>query len=388
MGIRLRLVLAATLLAFVAPGAHADCASPVGRDFTASSLADARLDPASLAAANAELDDAGMEVRALLVIRDCKLAFERYKTGLGREHIHVIHSVTKSVTTTLAGNLLMSGAIPSLDAPIASLVAKPGAATTEMWTNAQRITLRNALGMASGLEYRHNPAGGLAVYRTENDRLLEAIKPPSIAAPGTRFNYSDGDASLYGAAIASAGKTDLLTLARTILFTPMGFGRHEWNYRDREGRYPGGWSMRLRAMDMAKLGQLYLQQGRWDGRQIVTDAFRQTVWTAGPSPQYGLGWWIATDPELAGTPLYVANGWKGQRVFVYPTLNMVVAVIASLPGAEERTMANSLARHMARAAKRGHVADPGAEQRLAAATARGFQGTLRVDQQAQDIPSR
>lgn len=388
MGLRLRLVLAATLLACVATVAQADCAAPVGRDFAASSLADARLNPASIATANAELDAPGMEIRALLVIRDCKLAFERYKAGLGRDHIHVIHSVTKSITTTLAGNLLMGGAIPSLDTPIASLVAKPRPAPAEMWAKAERITLRNALGMASGLEYKHNPGGGLAVYRPENDRLLEAIRPPLVTTPGTRFNYSDGDASLYGAAITSAGKTDLLTLARSTLFTPMGFGRHEWNYRDREGRYPGGWSMRLRAMDMAKLGQLYLQQGRWDGRQIFTDAFKQAVWSPGPSPQYGLGWWIATDPELAGTPLYVANGWKGQRVLVYPSLNMVVAVIASLPGAEERTMANSLARHMARAARSGYVADAGAEQRLAAAAAQGFRGTLRVDQQEQDIPSR
>ena len=222
----------------------------------------------------------------------------------------------------------------------------------------------------------------------ENDRLFEAIKPPLVQAPGARFNYSDGDATLYGAAIASAGKADLLSLARAILFTPMNFGRHEWNYRDREGRYPGGWSMRLRAMDTAKLGQLYLQKGQWDDRQIMTEAFRQSVWTAGPSLSYGLGWWISTDQELAGTPMYMANGWKGQRVFVYPKLNMVVSVISSLPGPEEREMTATVSRLAARAGQAGYRPDPVAEEKLAAAVSRGFRGTLRVDQQAQDVPLR
>lgn len=381
------LLALAAVLSALGSAAFADCPAPAARDFTAASLAEANLAPASLAAANDELDDAGMEIRALLVIRGCRLAYERYKAGLDRNHIHVVHSVTKSFTTTLAGSLLTAGAIPSLDTPIAALVKKPGPATAEMWAAAERITMRNALGMASGLKWQHQPTG-LSIYDPANDRLLEAIKPPLVERPGSRFNYSDGDATIYGAAIAAAGKADLLTLARRILFGPMNFGAHEWNYRDREGRYPAGWSLRLRAMDMAKLGQLYLQRGRWNGSPIVTEDFQRSVWTPGPSPQYGLGWWIATDPLLAGTPLYVGNGWKGQRLFVYPTLDLVVAVISSLPGSEERTMADIVGRHLARAAKEGFRPDPAAEQKLAAAATRGFRGTLRVDQQKQDEPGR
>jgi len=167
----------------------------------------------------------------------------------------------------------------------------------------------------------------------------------------------------------------------------MDFGRHEWQYPDREGRYPGGWSLRLRAMDAAKLGQLYLQGGTWDGRQIFAESFRQTVWTAGPRADYALGWWIWRDSQV-GVPLYLASGWKGQRVFVYPTLDMTVVVISSLPDAEAPVMSRAVARHSARAGRTGYRPDPAAEQKLAAVALAGFRGTLRVDQHVQDHPGR
>lgn len=380
---------ALALLAMVAGmgAAHADCAQPVGRNFDAGTLAAANLNAGVIAALNDEIDGAGHEVRALLVVRGCRLVFERYKSGLGRENIHVVHSVTKSFTTSLAGNLLMTGALPSLDVPLASLLTKPSPLPADDWRKAERITLRNALGMASGVLWRHSPTG-LAIYDPANDRLLEAIKPAMATDPGTKFNYSDGDATLYGAAIAAAARNDLLSQARKVMFRPMDFGNHEWNYKDREGRYPGGWSLRLRAMDLAKLGQLYLQQGRWNGAAIFAPPFRQAVWTPGPSPNYGLGWWIQTRPEFAQSPVYFANGWKGQRVYVYPREDMFVALVSSLPDVEERVLPGKVAIEMLRAAQAKYQPDPAAEQRIAAAIAKGFRGTTRVDQGAQDIPGR
>jgi CubicO group peptidase (beta-lactamase class C family) len=176
----------AALAALQATAAWANCAAPIGRDFPQSTLAAANVNPASLATMNDALDAASMEVRALVVIRDCKLAFERYGSGLGRDSVHVIHSVTKSITTTIGGHLLMKGAIPSLDSSIASLVAKPGPATAEMWANADRITLRHALGMASGLEYRHSPRAIRSIaWRTTGCSRRSSRRWCRLRAPGS-----------------------------------------------------------------------------------------------------------------------------------------------------------------------------------------------------------
>ncbi len=380
-------VLALAAAGVVATPARADCAQAVGSNFAQGTLGEANLNAGIIAALNDDIDSAGYDVRALLVVRGCRLVFERYKAGLGRENIHVVHSVTKSFTTSLAGNLLMTGALSSLDVPLATLLAKPGSASADEWRKAERITLRNALGMASGIQWRHVPTG-LPIYDPANDRVYEAIKSPMSAEPGTRFNYSDGDATLYGAAIAAAARTDLLSLARMAMFRPMDFGSHEWNYKDREGRYPAGWSLRLRPMDVAKLGQLYLQEGRWNGTPIFAPPFRQTVWSRGPSPNYGLGWWIQTRPEFATSPVFFANGWKGQRVYVYPKQDMFVVLISSLPDADERALMAKLPVEVLRAAETRHKPDAAAELRIAASISKGFRGTTRVDQAAQDIPGR
>jgi CubicO group peptidase (beta-lactamase class C family) len=360
----------------------------VGQDIPWGSLAAGNVDPAVLAAINDTIDAGRYDVRALLVVRDCKLVFERYKTGLSRDHSHTTYSVTKSFVTTIAGHLEMGGALRSLDLPITSLVRRPPAASDDLWRKAERITLRHALGMTSGLLFRNDPELNSGLYRAESDRLYEALKSPLANEPGTVFNYSDGDASLYGAAVASAGDADLLALAQRTLFSPMNFRNYQWSHRDREGRYPGGWGLRLRAMDMAKLGQLYLQNGRWNGSLLFSGDFRQRAWTSGPSPKYGLGWWLDVDnPAVDETRLFVAAGLKGQRIFVYPTLDLIAVVISSLTPLEEVRLLDGVAVQMGRAARRGYRPNPGAEQRLTAALARGFDGLTRVRQQEQDAPS-
>lgn len=96
------------------------CAEPVGRDLPSGSPADLALAPRRLVQLNEALDAGKHDIRALLIVRDCRVAFERYKDGLSREDNHALYSVTKSVSATLAGILLHQGRLRSLDAPIAT----------------------------------------------------------------------------------------------------------------------------------------------------------------------------------------------------------------------------------------------------------------------------
>lgn len=368
--------------------AHADCAGTVGRDLPVQPIGVSGISARDLLTINHDLDRAGLDIRALLVVSDCRLVFERYRSDLDRENIHTLYSVTKSVTATLAGALMLNGKLSSLDISLSSLIKKPSSISEDDWKKAEQITLRNALGMTSGLETIHNPLGGDILYSTAIDRVLESLKPALTTAPGARFLYSDRNAALYGAALEGAAKTGLYNVARDAIFQPMDFGKSEWSYRDRQGHYPGGWALRLRAMDLAKFGQLYLQGGTWNGRPIMPPGFVDTLWTPGPAANYGLGWWIATSSDYQAVPLRYADGVKGQRVLVFPRHKTVAVVVSSLTTAEERSMTVTVARGMARALRSRAAPDAEGERQLAELAKAGFSGTTRVTQQAQDQPGR
>ena len=162
----------------------------MGRDFLPASLEDVGLSPGPLLKLNDALDAGTYDIRSLLIVRDCKIVFERYKDGIGREHNHTIYSVTKSITATLVGALLMQGKLKSVDVTISELMSKPWWLPADDWKKAQRITLKNVMQMSSGLTYKHDPAGH-PIYALNADRFAMALSPEFIAEPGVRFNYSD-----------------------------------------------------------------------------------------------------------------------------------------------------------------------------------------------------
>jgi CubicO group peptidase (beta-lactamase class C family) len=364
----------------------AGCTEPVGRDFVPGTPAEAGLSAARLAQMLEALDTPRHEVRALLVLKDCKLVMERYKDGLGRDYGHSLYSVTKSFNSTLVGALLYQGRLKNVDTPVADIIPRPDRFSDANWAKARQVTLKNAMQMSSGLEYKHDPCCH-PIYDVREDRLSWALTPAFAAAPGTRFLYSDGDASISGAAVAALAGRDLLAYAKEALFAPLRIDDVEWMFRDRAGRYPGGWGLRLRPMDMLKLGQLYVQGGEWNGQRIFAPEYPALAWTAGPNKAYGLHWWIA-DPAVFGTPYYWAQGFKGQRIFVFPEWRMVVAVVASLPGEEEPAVMRIVVRGLVEAVRAGASADPAAEAALKQKQAAGFRGETRVKQDNQDAPRR
>jgi CubicO group peptidase (beta-lactamase class C family) len=261
------------------------------------------------------------DIRGLLVVKDCKLVVELYRVGLGRDFTHSMYSVAKSFVVTLAGILVREGKL-SLDAPLTTALDRPLGIADATWARAGKVSVRHVFGMLSGYEYIHTPNHPLY---TAMDRRVIALLPGTEAAPGTRFNYSDSDGVFAAATVAKASGHDLLTFDRGALFKPLGFREVEWFYRDHAGLYHAGGGLRVRPMDAAKLGQLYLQRGHWNGREIIAPNFIDEVWRAGPNPHYGLFWWRTSSDRG-----FYARGWKGQRVFVFPELEMVIATAAHM----------------------------------------------------------
>lgn len=367
-----------------AAGARGQCRDDVGRDFS-SAPQDVGDLAAPLIKLNEALDAGKYDMRSLLVLRDCKLVFERYRADIDRSYNHTLYSVTKSFSATLVGALLHSGKLKTLDAPVSDFLPKPITVRAADWTENSRLTLRNVMQMASGLDFRQM-VGSNPIYLLSTDRFAMAVNTRLIATPGTKFNYSDADASITGAIIAAVSGKDLYSTAKELLFEPMQMTNHDWWYVDAAGRYPGGWGLRLRPMDMAKLGQLYLQNCEWNGRAICDPAYIAEAWRPGASEAYGLHWWIGRTE--GGVSYFYANGVKGQRVFVIPSHGIVGVTTAILPVNEMRQVDALLIAALAGlAADSAAPADAAVLSQLAAIQGQGFKGETRgLRLQDQDHP--
>jgi CubicO group peptidase (beta-lactamase class C family) len=150
--------------------------------------------------------------------------------------------------------------------------------------------------------------------------------------------YSTGSSHLLSAILTKATGTTTLAFARAALGAPLGIDIGPWE-RDPQGIYLGGNEMPLKPRDMLRLGELYLNGGRHNGKQIVSEAWvRESVIPRVTSRfsgrEYGYGWWIRT---LAGIQVFYAWGYGGQFIFIIPPVRAVVAVTSvAEPGSERR----------------------------------------------------
>lgn len=377
-------LLAALLsLLFAAGTVQAACRDPVSADLPVAPAAEAGVSAERIVRLLESLDEARHDIRSLLILRDCRLVLERYRADLDREFNHAVYSVTKSVTATLVGILRHQERIGSLDTPVADLVPRPSGISDANWDKARQISLRNAMQMASGIEYTHDPTGH-PIYSQSVDRVMVALRPALVHRPGTHFQYSDGDATLSGAVVAARAGTSLHEAARMLLFDPLQMRRHEWPYVDLAGRYPGGWGLRLRPMDMAKFGQLYLQHCVWNGIRLCNGTFIAEAWASGVSKSYGLHWWLA---QRSGVSYYAARGFKGQLVLVFPQQDAVVTMTALLPNADVARIEGQLVDAVV-GMTGGTQAAPAAQARLTELQAAGFRGQPSRAATSQDLPRR
>lgn len=301
-------------------------------------------------------------IHAVLVVKDGQLVYEEYFVGedehgrrgtLGRvafdrDTPHDMRSVTKSVVSALVGIAAGSGAVRSIDQPILDFFPEHADHAAPGW---HAITLRHALDMSAGLQWNELPAGtdsltGTGRMNRSADLVRFILERPVVHAPGTRWNYNDGLTQLLGEVVQRATNRPLVEYAREALFEPLGITDVEW-YPNQERESPDADSgLRLRPRDMAKLGLLYQQQGRWNGRQIVPaewvaaslhraialpDSLVEFGTGATGELGYGHQWWHAryTLPDGRFT-VHRAAGNGGQLIFVVPELRLVAAVTAGM----------------------------------------------------------
>ncbi|HEY6579461.1 MAG TPA: serine hydrolase, partial [Rhizomicrobium sp.] len=223
------------------------------------------IDSATLADALDQIRARHIPIHSLLIERHGKVVLDSYFYPFADNKIHNVYSVTKSVTSMLVGIAMAEHQLDDLDAPVYPLLA----VQTSDDPRKARITLANLLSMTSGLDCR-GEGNATLLQEMLHTRHLAAymLSRPADYEPGTVFDYCGGNSEVVSAVLTKTTGSSALDLARSELFAPLGITRAAWS-TDTDGVSHGWGDLELQPRDMAKLGYLWLHNGRWEDRQII-----------------------------------------------------------------------------------------------------------------------
>ena len=283
-----------------------------------------------------------------------RIFFERYLAGLdaararplgvvrfGPDTLHDMRSVTKIIVGLLYGIALATGRVPT---PNAKLIDQfPEYPDLAGDPARQLLTIGHALTMTLGTEWDEltipysDPRNSEIAMDRAADRCRYVLERPVVEPPGSRWTYNGGATALLARLIAKGTGRPLQDFAREALFEPLGISRTEWE-RDRNGEPIAASGLRIASRDLARIGVMALNGGRWDKRQLIPETWLATSFmpaVAMPDGRrYGYHWYVGAVPSDDGTggvrweETVSAMGNGGQRLFLLPRLRLVVAITA------------------------------------------------------------
>ena len=282
-------------------------------------------------------------ITGIVVLKDGKIQYENYFNGCSSESTIHVYSVTKSIVSILIGIAIDKGYIKSVDQKVLDFF--PNYIVKKREKSIQNITLKNLITMTAPYKYIIPP---YIKYFTSNDMVNFSLNYLGGLGKIGKFKYTPliGPDILSGILVNATGKS-LLDFARENLFTPLGInidGNIRFNSKEEQlafnnatnisgwvvdscGINTAGWGLALSPMDMAKIGQLYLDAGIYNGKQIVSTKWikesttEHSRWKKLNLP-YGYLWWINNDIEDG----FAAMGDGGNVIYVNKDRNIVVAI--------------------------------------------------------------
>lgn len=279
-----------------------------------------RLDAVAFEGFDKEITENLGDVQSVVVVLRGRTVYEYYRDG-NPEALRDTQSVTKSALAVLVGTVFQQGKLTSLDQPVLELM--PHWKPLNADPRAQAVTLRHLLTMTPGFDADDSSGTATAWAR------------PLRAEPGQRFSYDNSVPGMVSAILERVTGQPISALVREQLVAPLAM---------REPTYVGS-LVHLRTVDMAKLGHLLLQDGRWAGRPLLPAGFAAEIvkaQSAGGPPvgtPYGLFWWVASSKT------FFASGYGGQAIWVHAPQGVVVAVTSAVsPQSQQQGQATRLIR--------------------------------------------
>lgn len=262
-----------------------------------------------------------LEAVAFLVIKNDSIQYEQYWDGYNADSASNSFSMAKSIVSILVGIALEEGKIKNILQPASDFI--PEFKELEFQ---EELTIKSLLAMGSGLDWEESYTGPLSITAEAyyGDHLEEIIRGLKLKErPGQKFKYLSGNTAVLGLILEEATGMTLSEYASEKLWKPIG-AKHDAKWTlDKEGGMEKPYCcFNSNARDFARLGKLYLNDGMWNGAQIVPEYYvRGSTISQGLVGHYGLHWWIIEGYE---TPIFYARGHLGQYVIVFPEKDMIV----------------------------------------------------------------
>ncbi len=282
------------------------------------------LDSASLAEMFDYVKAHDVPVHSIQIVRHGRLVLDAYFYPFTADMRHDVASVTKSFTSTLLGLALQKGYLQDVRQPVLDLF--PNRVIRKLDESKRRITLEDLLTMRAGWDCGFEPKEArLFEMRRSPDWLQFMLDLPMVAEPGAQFAYCSGNPHVLSIILSQATGMNAFEFARRELFEPLGISDTVWP-ADPQGHTHGWGDLQLHPRDMAKIGLLFLQRGRWEQRQLlaeswITNATNAHVDRTVNRDHYGYGWWVK-GADFPG--MFEAVGRGGQRINVWPTKELVI----------------------------------------------------------------
>jgi CubicO group peptidase (beta-lactamase class C family) len=260
-----------------------------------------------------------------------------------RGDLHTLQSVTKTITSVIIGVAVARGDFPGIDTPVLTFFDESKVANVD--DRKRRMTVKHLITMTSGIDWNESlpytdPRNTAIALEESSDWVKFTIDRPMAREPGAVFNYNSGATELLAHIFRRATGVDIEEYAARHLFAPLGITRWFWK-RIPTGLIDTEGGLYLEARDLAKIWYLFLENGAWEGKRLVTPEWVtlsvSPIVATNPNPaapRYGLAWWLAPDPRDAAKWVWYGSGFGGQFPIAFPGDDMVVVFNAwnILPG--------------------------------------------------------
>ncbi len=308
-----------------------------------SSLTAEGIEPGPILELSAQIRDIDQidNVLSMLIVKNGKLVHEVYSPYCQRNTLHWMASITKTVSSTLIGIAMDKGFIPDVNTSMVDLLPEYKDAVRD--PKFKDITLKHVMTMSSGMEWYeqisyNDPKNSEFQMVDSEDWVRYVLSRPVKTEPGTRFLYNTGGIHLLSAVIKSVSGLYINQFAEEHLFHPLGIYAYQWN-RDSRG-YPctGGTDggVGLRSRDLAKIGWLFLRDGTWKGKRIISqkwinEATQKYPVLPGGRSNYSYNWFPGSLTVNEKQVDYKATfGYGGQILYLVPDLDLILIFTCDL----------------------------------------------------------
>ena len=277
-----------------------------------------------------------INIQGVIVIQEGRAVYETYPNKYATDTLHDIRSATKSIVGLLVGIAIDQGKL-RLDDTLLSFFPEYTSGK-EIDERKKRITIDHLLTMASGLdansEDSNSPGNEDHLYEAE-DWLQFSLDIPMAAEPGSQWAYASMNSFLLGVVVGRATGQEFEDFAQTYLFDPLGIKDSRWTYTPK-GYVVAQGNFYIAARDMARIGQLVLNNGCWDGQQVISKEWIQASF----APRFPTNWpnydtygyqWYKHTMSLNGQdyPYVFASGNGGQKLYIVPDKDLVVVTFTT-----------------------------------------------------------